>query len=264
MITATRAAQTAQATITYPAELHQGTDGQPGNASTYDFSSITPIDGNPWQGKTLAILGSSVAYGACSLADGPGEYIARRLDMRLVKEAVSGTTLADLDDSSYVHRLDTRLPASLPVDVFICQLSTNDASHGVPLGNAGDTDTHTVAGALNHIAATVRERWNCPLMSSPARTLTARGIRRWWSCCLICSGFMASASSTCGMMPRGTRSPMTAAHCTCTIQCTRPEPDTATGGVRKWSGNCSISRTDRSGQLVRGSALAVGSRIYAG
>lgn len=164
MITATRAAQTAQATITYPAELHQGTDGQTGNASTYDFSSITPIDGNSWQGKTLAILGSSVAYGACSLADGPGEYIARRLDMRLVKEAVSGTTLADLDDSSYVHRLDTRLPASLPVDVFICQLSTNDASHGVPLGNAGDTDTHTVAGALKHIAETVRERWNCPLI----------------------------------------------------------------------------------------------------
>lgn len=164
MTTPMRAVQTAQATITYPAELHPGTDGQPGNAVTYDFSSITPIDGNPWQGKTLAILGSSVAYGACSLADGPGEYIARRLDMRLAKEAVSGTTLADLDDSSYVHRLDTRLPANLPVDLFICQLSTNDASHGVPLGNAGDTDTHTVAGALNHIAATVRERWNCPLM----------------------------------------------------------------------------------------------------
>lgn len=164
MTPTTQTTQTTYATSAYPAELHPGTDGQPGNAVTYDFSSITPIDGNPWQGKTLAMLGSSVAYGAYSLADGPGEYIAHRLDMRLVKEAVSGTTLADLDDSSYVHRLDTRLPANLPVDVFLCQLSTNDASHSVPIGDAGETDTHTVAGALNHIAETVRERWNCPLI----------------------------------------------------------------------------------------------------
>lgn len=78
--------------------------------------------------------------------------------------AASGTTLADLDDGSYVHRLDTRLPASLPIDLFICQLSTNDASHGVLLGGADETDTHTVAGALNHIVGTVRERWNCPLV----------------------------------------------------------------------------------------------------
>lgn len=159
-----RPAQSTQAIITYPAKLHPGTDGQPGNATVYDFSSIKPIANTPWQGKLLGILGSSVAYGACSLADGPGEYIARRLDMRLVKEAVSGTTLADINDGSYVHRLDTRLPASLPIDLFICQLSTNDASHGVPLGDADETDTHTVAGALNHIVGTVRERWDCPLV----------------------------------------------------------------------------------------------------
>lgn len=96
--------------ITYPAELHHGTDDQPGNAASYDFNAIKPIPETLWQGKTLGILGSSVVYGACSLADGPGEYIARRLDMRLVKEAVSGTTLADIDDGSYVHRLETQLP----------------------------------------------------------------------------------------------------------------------------------------------------------
>ena len=163
-VQAGHATQPSPAIITYPAELHPGTDGQPGNAAAYDFSAIKPVPGTPWAGKTLGILGSSVAYGACSLADGPGEYIARRLDMRLAKEAVSGTTLADLDDGSYVHRLDTRLPASLPIDLFICQLSTNDASHGVPLGDAGETDTHTVAGALNHIVATVRGRWDCPLV----------------------------------------------------------------------------------------------------
>lgn len=150
--------------ITYPAELHHGTDDQPGNAASYDFNAIKPVPGTLWQGKTLGILGSSVVYGACSLADGPGEYIARRLDMRLVKEAVSGTTLADIDDGSYVHRLETRLPASLPIDLFICQLSTNDASRGVPLGEAGNGDTRTVAGALEHIIAVVRERWDCPLV----------------------------------------------------------------------------------------------------
>ena len=187
--------------ITYPAELHHGTDGRPGNAASYDFNAIKPVPGTLWQGKTLGILGSSVVYGACSLADGPGEYIARRLDMRLmrlVKEAVSGTTLADIDDGSYVHRLETRLPASLPIDLFICQLSTNDASRGVPLGEAGNGDTRTVARALEHIIAVVRERWDCPLVfftgahfNSPryqARALymhdpvhpTRAGYRDWW------------------------------------------------------------------------------------
>ena len=81
-VQAGHATQPSQAIITYPAELHPGTDGQPGNATAYDFSAIKPIPGTPWAGKTLGILGSSVAYGAWSLDEGPGGYIARRVGMR--------------------------------------------------------------------------------------------------------------------------------------------------------------------------------------
>ena len=55
----------------------------------------------------------------------------------MVKEAVSGTTLVDEDDSSYVSRLKTI--KSDHADLFICQLSTNDAAKNYPLGVLTDT-----------------------------------------------------------------------------------------------------------------------------
>ena len=52
----------------------------------------------------------------------------------------------------------------------MCQLSTNDATKNLPLGevssstSAEDFDMQTVTGALEYIIATARTNWNCPIM----------------------------------------------------------------------------------------------------
>ena len=54
-------------------------------------------------------------------------------------------------------------------DVFVCQLSTNDATKGFPVGEVGDSfdindfDTMTVAGAIQYIIAYAKQTWNCPI-----------------------------------------------------------------------------------------------------
>ena len=57
----------------------------------------------------MLFLGSSVTYGACSGGYSFVEALAERTGLIPVKEAVSGTTLADVDDASYIARM-LRLP----------------------------------------------------------------------------------------------------------------------------------------------------------
>ena len=122
---------------------------------------------NPLQGKTVVFLGSSVTYGSASQGASFAEYIAARNDCVSVKEAVSGTTLSD-GPSSYIQRL--RELETPQADLFVCQLSTNDASQSKPLGTVSgsgkvsDFDTSTVAGAIEYITVYARERWNCPVV----------------------------------------------------------------------------------------------------
>ena len=66
------------------------------------MNGLTPMENSPLAGKRICALGSSVTYGESAFQQAVGEYIAVRLDATLTKEAVSGTTLADLDDTSYV------------------------------------------------------------------------------------------------------------------------------------------------------------------
>ena len=82
--------------------------------------------------KTVLFLGSSVTYGSASGGVSFADMMAQELKFNCIKEAVSGTTLADLDETSYVARLK-RLDPHMPVDLLICQLSTNDASQNIPL-----------------------------------------------------------------------------------------------------------------------------------
>ena len=83
------------------------------------------------------------------------------------EDAVSGTTLADIDDGSYVSRLESDLALGGEYDLFICQLSTNDSWRGIPLGapvgEGGEYDTGTVCGAIEHIIMRVRRQWGCPI-----------------------------------------------------------------------------------------------------
>ena len=118
-------------------------------------------------GGCIAVLGSSVARGEASGGWAVGEYLAARLGTALAKEAVSGTTLADIGPDSYVRRL-ARLDPTARYDLFLCQLSTNDASRGLPRGEVAPGrdpaafDPTTTLGALESILAYALRVWRCP------------------------------------------------------------------------------------------------------
>ncbi len=106
-------------------------------------------------GKTVLFLGSSVTYGSASGGVSFADIMAEQLGFTCVKEAVSGTTLADLDDSSYVARLE-RVDLSLAPALFICQLSTNDATRKLPLAQIED--------AIRFILGYVKDTFGCPIL----------------------------------------------------------------------------------------------------
>lgn len=133
-----------------------------GNGPEYSFEFIQSGDDPALNGKRLFVLGSSVALGSASGGRSVGEYLAARYGMILTKSAVSGTTLVDLKPDSYVERLDAVTPG-LQADLFICQLSTNDARLGSPIGvPGGGPDRGTVCGAIEYIALRAKEL-GCPL-----------------------------------------------------------------------------------------------------
>ena len=135
----------------------------------YGLSAKEPVQGSVLEGKTVLFLGSSVTYGYGSFGVSFADYFAELYGVNAVKEAVSGTTLADINEKSYVARLKKTDPSLRP-DAFVCQLSTNDATKGIPLGTVAngfecaDFDTSTVAGAIEYIIAYVRETWRCPVV----------------------------------------------------------------------------------------------------
>lgn len=140
----------------------------PGNADAYDVSLVLPSRTSSLAGRTIVFLGSSVTVGALSMGQACADYLARKCGVLAYKEAVSGTTLCDdaHDGSSYVERLGT-IPTSMHVDAFVCQLSTNDAWKGKPMGTVtseGPYDTATVAGAMQHVVTYARETWRCPVV----------------------------------------------------------------------------------------------------
>lgn len=78
------------------------------------------------QNKTVLFLGSSVTYGSASGGISFVEILGERCGINCIKEAVSGTTLVDINEKSYISRLKS-IDTKLKVDLFVCQLSTNDA-----------------------------------------------------------------------------------------------------------------------------------------
>lgn len=120
-------------------------------------------------GKTVIFLGSSVTYGYGSLGVSFVEFLEKTDGIIPVKEAVSGTTLADINNNSYVSRLKT-IDKNIKADAFICQLSTNDATKNITLGKISDNkdinsfDTQTVTGAIEYIISYVESTWNCPVI----------------------------------------------------------------------------------------------------
>ncbi len=141
-----------------------------GNQSKYDSSNVEKLKDSFLEGKKVLFLGSSVTFGAASLEDGIPEYFRSRFGCEITKEAVSGTTLVDKDEESYVSRLKRNVDPATDYSLVICQLSTNDASLDLPMGEIGESmdadsfDVLTITGAIEYIIAYAKEKWNCPVM----------------------------------------------------------------------------------------------------
>lgn len=141
----------------------------PGDAEEYSPEHVE-LKESILNGKHIIFLGSSVTYGRNDVSF--VEYLKKGYGVNVTKEAVSGTTLVDKDvfgRKSYVRRIKS-IDKNLSPDLFICQLSTNDATMKKPLGEVSESfeidgfDTLTVAGAIEYIIAYVQNVWHCPVM----------------------------------------------------------------------------------------------------
>lgn len=130
---------------------------------------------SPLKGMTILFLGSSVTYGSAAEGKSFVELLETLDGVNAIKEAKSGTTLADnisaltAPDDSYVRRLRT-VDTSAHIDCVLCQLSTNDATMKLPLGEISDGadpgafDTSTITGAMEEIIAYSRGTWDCQVI----------------------------------------------------------------------------------------------------
>lgn len=141
---------------------------QNGNDSKYSMKYVVPAEKQPLAGENVLFLGSSVTFGSGSGEEAMPEYFAARFGMKVTKEAVSGTTLVDKDEMSYVSRLYQNVDPAIPYKLLVCQLSTNDAAQALPLGEIASQgapfDTMTITGAMEAIIAYAKEKWNCPVV----------------------------------------------------------------------------------------------------
>lgn len=140
-----------------------------GNCFIYSVA-LSKKDGNSMlKGKNIIFLGSSVTYGSASKGESFVDYLAKIDGVNALKEAVSGTTLADINDTSYIARMK-KIDKSFKADAFVCQLSTNDAKAGITLGKISESfneesfDAKTVAGAIEYVISYAKRTWNCPVV----------------------------------------------------------------------------------------------------
>ena len=129
------------------------------------------VDTSILNGKTIVWLGSSVTRGYGSdgytMADG---IQAKHVGTVCEKYAVDGTTLVNEKSTSYVARMKNEIDKDKKIDLFVLQLSTNDASNKKTIGEVSDSkdindfDDKTIVGAMETIIAYVKNTWNCPIV----------------------------------------------------------------------------------------------------
>lgn len=152
-----------------PAVILGGRALKAGNKDQYSVANTPALTDSALQDKTIIFLGSSVTYGSAAKGESFVDFMVKRDGIHAIKEAVSGTTLVDNGEDSYIRRM-LKIDPNVSADAFICQLSTNDASDKLPLGEISggkalsDFDTSTVAGAIEYIIAYAQQTWDCPVV----------------------------------------------------------------------------------------------------
>ena len=143
---------------------------RPGNGRRYDIRRVRPNPDSPLRGKTIFCLGSSVTAGMSSMGVSFTDCLSRADGCVIIREAVAASTMADLAPNSYLRRLKKHPAVRRPVDCFLCQLSTNDATFYSQLCRISDSfdpkdfDTNTTAGGIESVIAFAREAWDCPIV----------------------------------------------------------------------------------------------------
>lgn len=142
----------------------------PGNQSSYAVNRVTPQVTN-LTGKKILFLGSSVTFGAMSLGESFVDFLWKQDGVLAVKNAISGTTLANFDTyeagDSYVARFQAEMADAPVYDAVVLQLSTNDAKPtGAELGeiSSGHYQTKTIIGAIEYILSQIKLLWHCPVL----------------------------------------------------------------------------------------------------
>lgn len=141
----------------------------PGNAKQYNVENVNVNKESTLQDKRIIFLGSSVTegFGGCGVSF--VDYLEKKDGVIAVKEAIGGTTIVTQDSNSYIPRMENLNKDDL-VDVFVCQLSTNDATQEIPLGivsgsrDMNDFDVSTIIGGIEYIICYAQSTWNCPVV----------------------------------------------------------------------------------------------------
>jgi hypothetical protein len=140
-----------------------------GNNKKYAVENAEKQPNSILTGKRICFLGSSVTYGAASMGESFVDFLKKRDGIVATKDAVSGTTLVDQGTGSYIERFK-KLDKNMKLDLFVCQLSTNDATQNKLLGDISDSkdlnvfDTSTVTGAIEYIICYAQQTWGCPVV----------------------------------------------------------------------------------------------------
>ncbi len=151
----------------------------PGNDKRYNVENLSVHPDSVLKGKRILFLGSSVTYGAAAQGQSFVELFETLDGVKAIKEAKSGTTLVDKNSilaliafgngNSYVHRLKAIDPA-IQLDCVVVQLSTNDATMKLPLGEISESkeltsfNTRTVTGAMEYVIRYCQDTWQCPVV----------------------------------------------------------------------------------------------------
>jgi lysophospholipase L1-like esterase len=141
-----------------------------GNSSKYNPDKVEQASDSLLKGRSIIFLGSSVTRGVGLKGVSFVDFLEAKHSIAAYKEAVSGTTLVDSSDKSYIKRMEANLSPDIKADLFACQLSTNDATQGHPLGFASDShsledfDVATICGAIEYIICYAQATWNCPVV----------------------------------------------------------------------------------------------------
>ncbi|UQS84835.1 SGNH/GDSL hydrolase family protein [Apilactobacillus apisilvae] len=139
------------------------------NSDTYMPSKEFFVDSNI-NGKKMVFLGSSITDGLASKGKSFVDFLNIEHGVNTIKESVSGTTLAGQEDNSYVSRMKSNLNPNEKIDIFACQLSTNDQRKNKHIGeisnsyNLDEFDINTTIGAIEYIVKYVQENWACPMV----------------------------------------------------------------------------------------------------